>query len=70
MGLDGAGAGAPLPRRGTPIHYRGYRLSQERHFGWTVEPLSAQARHSGNGNGFGTLLSSLANVKAPIDWRL
>lgn len=70
MGLDGAGAGAPPPRRGTPIHYRGYRLSQERHLGWTVEPLAAQARHSGNGNGFSTPPSSLADVKALIDWRL
>jgi len=26
---------------GTPIHYRGYQLSQERHLGWTVEPLAA-----------------------------
>ncbi|MFN4867292.1 MAG: hypothetical protein ACK5GZ_13365 [Cyanobium sp.] len=70
MGLDGAGAGAPPPRRGTPINYRGYRLSQERNLGWTVEPLSARVCNSGNGNGFSTPPSSLADVKALIDWRL
>jgi hypothetical protein len=54
---------------GTPIHYRGFRLSQERHLGWRVEPLTRRNQPSPDG-AFDTPPSSLADVKALIDWRL
>jgi len=55
---------------GTPIHYRGHRLSLERHLGWRVELLTARGQTSPNGASFITPPSSLADVKALIDWRL
>jgi hypothetical protein len=55
---------------GTPIHYRSYRLSQERHLGWQVEFLTARGQTPPDGASFNTPPSSLADVKALIDWRL
>lgn len=55
---------------GTPIQYRGYRLSQERHLGWRVEPLRGGGAAPAGWDSFSTPPSSLADVKALIDWRL
>jgi hypothetical protein len=65
MGLAGTGAAAPLPSRGTDLSYRGFRLRQQRNLGWQVEPHTSQQP-----GGFSTPPSSLADVKALIDWRL
>jgi hypothetical protein len=54
-----------LTPQGTVRSYRGYRLRQERTLGWTVEPPSGEQTA-----GFSTPPSSLADVKALIDWRL
>jgi len=55
---------------GTPIHYRGYQLSQDRHLGWSVKLLASKARNSGMADGFSTPPRSLADAKALIDWPL
>ena len=70
MGLADASAGRPTPRRGSQLSYRGYRLRQQQNLGWSVEPLDPGARASGGSAGFITPPSSLADVKALIDWRL
>jgi hypothetical protein len=74
MGLADAGAGTPFSRRGRDLSYRGYRLRQEQNLGWSVEPLEGgvqkSGQQSGQWGGFVTPPSSLADVKALIDWRL
>jgi hypothetical protein len=68
MGLNGAGAS--LPPGGSQLSYRGYRLRQERHLGWSVEPLERGPKLSSEWESFETPPSSLADVMALIDWRL
>lgn len=45
--------------------YRGFELIQQRDLSWTVTPLEAGSRA-----GFTMPASSLADVKALIDWKL
>jgi hypothetical protein len=65
MGRAGIAPEAPLPQRSSEISYRGYRLRQHSNLGWSVEP-----QEGGQGRGFSTPPSSLADVRALIDWRL
>jgi hypothetical protein len=56
--------------KGSQLFYRGFRLRQEQHLGWSVEPQQNWGREAWESTGFTTPPSSLADVKALIDWRL
>jgi hypothetical protein len=65
MGRAGIAQEAPFPRRTNDLCYRGYRLRQQSNLGWSVEP-----EEGSQAGGFSTPPSSLADVRALIDWRL
>ena len=56
---------AGLPTPNPACSYRGFELIQQRDLSWTVTPIGAASR-----DGFTMPPSSLADVKALIDWRL
>jgi hypothetical protein len=51
--------------------YRGFRLEQQSDLSWRVQPGDGWLMHRGNQrSGFTTPPSSLADVRALIDWHL
>lgn len=54
------------PLRLQSSHYRGYALEQQTDLSWSVRPLHPQAAATG----FTAPPSSLADMRALIDWRL